>query len=156
MFSIFGAGKSQVKIYVPNRQSYKIVCTVLKLLIQLWILQIVLSYMYIKVSSVYIIMLILNHLPPPIVKYSWAGYLCVQALRYGPFQKQIARQAYLQRLFIVWCLTHLRDTMSCRRGLLFNLCALTQLLNSMPCSRHYDAHITRERCLYGTETLILN
>lgn len=127
-----------------------------------------LSYMYIKVSSVNIIMLILNHLPPPIVKYSWAGYLCVQALRYGPFQKQIAR--YLQRLFIVWCLTHLRDTMRRRQmllekspplplppcRLLFNLCALTQLLNSMPCSRHYDAHITRERCLCGTETLILN
>lgn len=83
MFSIFGAGKSQVEIYVPNRQLYKIICTVLKYLIQLWTLQIVLSYMYIKVSSVYIIMLILNHLPPPIVKYSWASYLCVQALRFA-------------------------------------------------------------------------
>lgn len=116
MFSIFGAWKSQVEIYVPNRQLYKIVCTVLTFLIQLWTLQIVLSYMYIKVSSVYIIMLILNHLPPLIVKYSWAGYLCVQALRYGPFEKQIAR--YLQRLFIVWSLTHLRDTMRRRQMLL--------------------------------------
>lgn len=79
MFSIFGARKSQVEIYVPNRQLYKIVCTALKFLIQLWTLQIVLSYMYIKVSSVYIIMLILNHSPPPIVKYSWAGYISVCA-----------------------------------------------------------------------------
>lgn len=120
MFSIFGAGESKIEIQSGNLRPKQTI-------IQncLYCLKIVnsivdssnsLSYMYIKVSSVYIIMLILNHLPPPIVKYSWAGYLCVQALRYGPFQKQIAR--YLQRLFIVWCLTHLRDTMRRRQMLL--------------------------------------
>lgn len=135
MLSIFGARKSQVEIYVPNRQLYKIVCTALNFLIQLWTLQIVLSYMYMKVSSVYIIILILNHLPPPIVKYSWAGYLCVQALRYGPFQKQIAR--YLQRLFIVWCLTHLRDTMR-RRQMLLEKSPHSRLVNCSTVCRAHD------------------
>lgn len=124
MFLIFGAGKSQVEIYVPNRQLNKIVCTVLKLLVQLWTLQIVLSYMYIKVSPVHIIMLILNHLPPPIVKYSWAGYLCASpSLRSFPKTDcQVPIQAKVpknrQRLFIVCCLTHLRDTMRRRQMLL--------------------------------------